>query len=317
METVTVLGAGGFIGCNMVSFLKEKGYYVRAVDVVFPEERKEKFDCADQVELLDLRDPFQARVAVAGSDWVINFAADMGGVGYFHAHDYNPFINNMLINAYVLKACEHAKVKRLFFSSSACIYPIHLQQDVKNVPSFSEDMIYPANSDQMYGWEKLMTLRLCERAPFDARVGILHTVFGPFQEIQGERMKFPTAITTKVIQSKKDGKPIEIWGDGSQVRSYCYIDDALEKIYRVISSDNYEGPVNIGSDEAVSVEEVAIMLCKMLGVKQNFSFNPQKPSGVLARNSNNSKFEKLYGYRNRVSTKEGFRRLAEWIESLK
>jgi GDP-D-mannose 3',5'-epimerase len=313
MAKIVVLGHG-FIGSNLVSFLKDKGHYVRTVNRSLPQDRQEAWLTADERRLYDLRDPEETFDAVEGMDYVVNLAANMGGVGFFHAHNYTPFIDNMRIDMNVLQACEKQGIKRLLYSSSACIYPIHLQQDVNTVPAFREDQIYPANSDQNYGWEKLMMLRLCQEAPFDARVCIFHTIFGEHQEIRGERMKFPTAIVTKAVKSKRTGQPIEIWGDGSQVRSYLYIQDALEKIYRVLMSEENHTPVNIGSSEAVSVLEVAKMVCDILEIPHNFVFNEAKPSGVLARNSDNTKFEEYYDYKNQFTTREGFKRLIEWVE---
>jgi len=317
MENIKVLitGGGGFIGSNMIKFLKEKGYYVRVVDKAFRKERQELYNLADELIYLDLRDLRSCILACSGMNYVFHFASDMGGVGYFHAHDYEPFINNMTMDMNILQAASATGIARLFYSSSACIYPIHLQMEEGKAVRFSEDMIYPANSDQMYGWEKLMMTRLCERAPLDARVGIFHTIFGPYQETEGERMKFPTAIATKVLQAKEDDKPVEIWGNGNQLRSFCYIDDAIEKIYRVMMSSTYKGPVNIASDEVVSILDVARLCCDIVGIHPNFVFTNEKPSGVLARNADNTLFEKTYNYKNQISTKEGFERLIKWIQS--
>lgn len=312
MARILITGAGGFIGSNLIPFLKDKGHFVRAVDIDFPEMRAKLGKRADEVLTIDLREQVGSDIATKEIDYVIHLAADMGGVGYFHKEDYYPYLNNMQIDMNILRSCEKNNVKRLFYSSSACIYPIHLQMDLDNVPSLSENMIFPANSDQMYGWEKLMMTMLCQRSPIDCRVGIFHTIFGPYQEIEGERMKFPTAIATKVLESKKTGQPIEIWGNGSQIRSFCNIYDAMEKIYLVLT-DNYKGPVNIGSDEALTVKEVAEMCCEITDTPKNFIFNDKQPSGVLARNCDNTRFEQIYGYKNKFTTKEGFEKLINWL----
>lgn len=315
-ERIAVLGAAGFIGSNMVAFLKQRGHSVRAVARSFDDhpERSPLFSQADELVEADLLGYSATLRAAADMDYVIHLAADMGGVGYFHDHDYYPFMTNMRIDSNVLHAVEAMSVKRLFYASSACVYPTHLQMGTK-APRLAEDMLFPARADQMYGWEKLMALQLCQRAPFDARVGILHTVYGPYQERAGEKMKFPTAIATKALSAKATGGPIEIWGDGSQIRSYCYIDDALEKIYRVLMADNYEGPVNIGSEQAVTCLEVAKTCCAILGIPENFVFNDARPSGVLARNCDSTKFRRLYGYDNHFTIEQGFAKLLDYLQA--
>lgn len=311
---ILVTGADGFIGSNMVTFLKQRGHFVRAVGKAFTKERSKPLGDADEVIPCDLRNIAQVILVCEDIDWVVHLAADMGGVGYFTANDYEPYFNNMRMDMNILQSCELTKVKRLYYAGSACMYPTVFQQNPENPPLLKEDQIVPAYPDQMYGWEKLMTTLLCDRAPFDARVGIQHTVYGPFQETKGERMKFPTAIATKVLQAKEDGNPIEIWGDGSQVRSFLYIQDALEKIYRVLTDEKYDGPVNIGSSDLVSVKEVAELCCEIVGIEPNFVFNTDAPSGVLARGCDNTKFENTYGYVDQIDLREGFSRLIRWIK---
>lgn len=318
-QKILVTGAGGFMGSNMVAYLKAKGHHVRAVDKAFSKLRAPLFSQADEIIYLDLREQKSALLAVEGMDWVIHLASDMGGVGYFTAHDYTPYFNNMTMDMNMLKACEYLNIPRMYYSSSACIYPTHIQMEEGNAPKLNENMIYPANSDQMYGWEKLMMTKLCQRAPFDARVGIQHTVFGPYQEIEGERMKFPTAIATKAIESKKNGgSDIEIWGNGKQIRTFLYIDDACEKIYRVLNHEYPEtGPVNIGSEEEVTVDQCAQICCEILGISPKFTHTTDKPSGILSRGCDNSKFNQLYGVVPETTAKEGFRMLIEWIQSVR
>jgi nucleoside-diphosphate-sugar epimerase len=314
MEKILIGGAGGFIGSNLVRFLKEKGYWIRAVDIHFPKEREYNWRHADEIIKADLRDMDEVLAATKGVDKVIWLCSNMGGVFWFHTQDFYPFLDNMTMDINILRACEVNKVKRLLYSSSACIYPIHLQQDQGLAPYLSEDIIFPANSDQMYGWEKLMMTMLCKRAPFDARPMIFHTIYGEYQEHEGERMKFPTSIVRKVLQSKKDGLPIEIWGNGKQVRSYLYIKDALEKIYRVLIHPENVTPINIASDEAVSCLDVAKLVCDIVGVEPNFTFTDAKPSGVLARNADNTLFEKTYGYKNKYSLRDGFTALVNYMK---
>lgn len=316
MARIAVLGVG-FIGSNMIKFLKERGHFVRAVDKSFKKERSALYKYADEVASLDLRDLKSCLLATEGMDYVIALAANMGGVSFFHEHDYYPYQDNMEIDMNTLRACELNKIKRLFYSSSACIYPTYLQMIPGKPFKLYEGLLdKPAEADQMYGWEKLMMTKLCERAPFDARVGILHSVYGEYQETEGERMKFPTSIATKMLEYKRTGKVFEVWGDGNQIRSFCYIDDALEKIYRVLMDDKYYGAVNIGSEEAVHVDGVINICEEILGIETaTHLHNNTKPTGVLSRNCDNTKFKKYYGYDNKVSTKEGFERLITWIQN--
>lgn len=316
MTKIAVLGAGGFIGSNMVSHLKDQGHFVRAVSRSFRKERNPLFSKADQVVGLDLMDFRSTLLAVRDMDYVLMFASDMGGVQYFNTHDYMPFINNITLDTNVLQACQLAGVKRMFYASSACAYPTGLQMTEGKAPKLDEYLLnLGADADQMYGWEKLMTTKLCERAPFDARVGIQHTIFGPYQEIAGERMKFPPSIAVKAIKAKRNGKPIEIWGNGKQIRSYQYIDDAVAKIYEVLMAEEYFGPVNIGSEEAFTVTEIAEMCCTILGITPKFKYTDDMPSGVLARNCSNKKFNTYYKYRDKVTTYNGFSKLLSWIQN--
>lgn len=330
---ILVTGAGGFIGSNMLKFLKEKDHFVRAVDKSFRPERSELYKYANEVVSLDLRDYKSCILACERMDMVIHLASDMGGVGYFSANDYMPYINNMTMDMNILAACELMKVVRLYYSSSACIYPVNLQMREGDAPKLEENLLnYSADADQMYGWEKLMMTKLCERAPFDARVGIQHTIFGEYQEIEGERMKFPSAIATKAIQAKNNTKffketetgqeairepqsPIEIWGNGKQIRTFLYIEDALEKIYEVLMAKEYHGAVNIGNEEEVTIDDVARICCEILEIQPNFIHTKDKPSGVLARGCSNQKYDMYYKYRNKFTTKQGFERLLEWLQN--
>jgi GDP-D-mannose 3',5'-epimerase len=316
---VAVLGGGGFIGCNLVSYLKEKGHYVRAVDRDFPEFRETMWGKADEVVVADLRSYTDVYNSLVDIDWVVQLAADMGGVGYFHGgNDYYPYINSHQINLNVLHAMERLKINRLFFSASACVYPIHLN-DKSDSPSLTEDMIYPANCDMSYGWEKLMMLRLCERAPFSARVGIFDTIYGAYQEMSGDRMKFPTAIATKVLKASQDNNDIEIWGDGTQQRVFLYIDDAVKKIYKILSSDKYEGPVNVASETEVNVTQIAEMCCDIVGkpeLKDNFKYLLDKPVGVMSRRTSGEKYDRIYGLLKETTPEEGFTKLISWLKGL-
>lgn len=315
---ILVTGGTGFIGCNLIPFLKRKGHFVRCVDIEVKKREKSRgkmFNQGDEVLRLDLRKIKEAHRAVREMDWVVHLASDMGGVGYFTSHDYNPYLNNMRIDMNILEACGKSPTfKRLFYASSACVYPVHLQMTEGKAPKLSEKMIYPAECDLSYGWEKLMMLRLCERAPFDARVGIFGTIFGVYQETGGERRKAPTALAMKAIESLKTGI-FEIWGNGNQVRSFCYINDALEKIYQVLTCKKYSGPVNIASDEAVTIKQAAKMCCDIVGSRPKFIYNTGQPSGVISRNLSNRTFEKRYGYKNKYTTRMGFEKLIKFLQS--
>lgn len=315
MKKILVTGAGGFIGANILKFLKEKGHWVRAVDKSFKPERSQLYKYADEVVGLDMRDLKSVLLACNEVDYVIWLCSDMGGVGYFSANDFTPYINNMTMDMNILQACQLLKIERLYYSSSACIYPINMQMNEGNAPMLEEnDLNYSADADQMYGWEKLMMTKLCERAPFDARVGIQHTIFGEYQEIEGERMKFPTAIATKALKSKQMGAPLEIWGNGKQIRTFTYIEDALEKIYEVLMAKEYHGAVNIGTEEEVTVDDVAKMCCEIIGVEPKFTHTKDKPSGVLARGCSNKKYDMYYKYRNKYTTRQGFEKLLTWLQ---
>lgn len=312
---VVILGAGGFIGCNLVAYLKEKNYEIKAVDIDFPPYREAMWGQADQVVRADLRDYERVKESLCDADWVVQLAADMGGVGYFHGgHDYYPYLNSHQINLNVLRAVNEIQNQRLFFSASACVYPTHLN-DTSDSPPLTEDMIYPANCDMSYGWEKLMMLRLCERAPFDARVGIFDTIYGVYQEIAGERMKFPTSISRKTILSSRTGEPVYVWGDGSQQRLFLYIEDALDKIYQILTTENYTGPVNVASDTEVTIGQIAEMCCEIVGIPQDIIYETSKPVGVLSRRTSNQKWLKDYKTEPRITPREGFERLIAWMET--
>lgn len=313
LQTITVTGATGFIGCKMVTFLKKKGHRVRAVIRKHHELTRKQYELADEVLTLDLTQYEDALKAVDGVDGIFHFAANMGGVGFFNAHNYKPFMDNMYMDMNIMKACEAKKVKRMFYPASACAYPVHIQATEQVTPQLKEDMLIPANADQMYGWEKFTMILLAKEAPFDVRVGILNTIFGEYQEWKGERAKFPPSIVYKVALAKKNKKPIEIWGNGKQTRTFLYIDDALEKMYEVIMKNEYFGEVNIASDRIVTVQECADWLCEIAGVEKVYKYDLSKPSGVLARGIDNTKFYQHYEYRDKYSTKDGFKKLYQWM----
>lgn len=289
-----VTGFRGFIGSNMYKFLDKKKQYTVITSA------------------LDLTDYNNAIEATKGIDYVFHFAAQMGGIGYFSKQNYYPPINNFLIDLNVLRACEVNKVKRLFYPSSACAYPLYLMAKGKQL---SEDMLNAyAKPDQMYGWEKLTMIKLMRNSPIDVRVGVLHTVYGEGQEYYGEKAKFPPQMAYKALESKRTGV-LSVWGDGSQTRTFLHIDDAIQKIYRVMSKDYYYGEVNIGSDIEVSVNEVVELCCKILKIKPKIVHESNKPVGPKMRRCSNVKFNQHYKYKDKISLKEGFTRLINYIKN--
>lgn len=309
---ITVLGGGGFIGSNLVRRLLADGHRVRAVDVEFPGFRRGALTGAELVQL-DLRAPNAAREAVAGSEYVFHFAADMGGVGYFHSDaDLGASMTNGRITLNVIEACAQRNIP-MFYSSSACVYPIEGQFDVGNPPVLRETQIGFGTPDALYGAEKLQGLRLCSKT--DARVGVFHTIYGPLQEHSGRRMKFPAAVATKALAARETGS-LELWGDGHQLRSYLYVDDAIDMILKVAFAPEYEGPVNIGAEGAVSCRRVAELCLDLVGIDAVIVTNPAEPSGVLARDCDLTKYEALYGTAPNVGYREGFRRFIDWLDSL-
>ena len=309
---VTVLGGSGFIGSNLVRHLVSLGYDVTAADVAFPEFRKEALNGARRM-WADLTEPGYVEMAMDGADWVFHLAADMGGVGYFHSDaDLGAAMTNGRITLNVLEQAVKADTPRLFYTSSACCYPIEVQQRQGSAPLLAEWQAGRGTPDALYGAEKLQGLRLCSKVP-GARVGILHTVYGPLQEHEGRRMKFPAAVATKALAARESGT-LELWGDGQQLRSYLYVDDAIDRIMRVMESSTYDGPVNIGAQGAITCEEVARLCLAHVGVPEaTIVTNPSEPSGVLARDCDNSAFHARYGVTADTSYADGFGRFADWL----
>lgn len=315
MAKIIVTGATGFIGSRMVDFLKKRKHYVKAIgrNIDVNHYRYRWFSKADVIESVDLSNIKKIKKSFKDFDMVYHFAADMGGVGYFSQANYIPFVNNMRLDLNTIEGSIEAGVKKVYYAASACAYPIDVQKNEKRTPYLKEEMLIPGNADQMYGWEKLMIILLSEHSPIDMRVGIMNTIFGEGQEGIGRRAKFPPTIVHKVITAKKEGTPIEIWGNGKQTRTFLYVEDALEKIYEVMQHKKYFGPVNIASDEIVTVQQCADWLCEIAGVKPNYLYLLDKPSGVLARGIDNSKFYENYKYKNKFTTKDGFARLYNFM----
>jgi GDP-D-mannose 3', 5'-epimerase len=314
MKQALICGAGGFIGSHMVKRLKEEGFWVRGVDLKYPEFSP---TVADDFINGDLRDPQTCKAAVDRRfDEVYQFAADMGGAGFVFTgeNDADIMHNSGLINLNMLEACYKRNVKRIFYSSSACMYPEYNQMDPDN-PKCSEDSAYPANPDSEYGWEKLFSERLYlafqRNYGLEVRVARYHNIFGPEGTWFGGREKAPAALCRKIAEAP-DGSAIEIWGDGKQTRSFLYIDECLEGTIRLTRS-NFTGPVNIGSDEMVTINQLADMIMQLAGEK--LSKNHIKgPQGVRGRNSDNHLIHEKLGWKPTQALEQGLRKTYAWIE---
>ncbi|MHA2238197.1 MAG: NAD-dependent epimerase/dehydratase family protein [Candidatus Hodarchaeales archaeon] len=314
---VLVTGAGGFIGHHMVNFLKKKGYWVRGVDIKRPEFNSTN---ANEFLMLDIRNERDAWVACSGIDQVYHFAADMGGIGYIKTHFYELMKNNSRININMLEACRIFDIKKLFFSSSACIYPEYYQdKSLKQYASktyiLKEEDALPAQPDSYYGWEKLYTEILCEAYSKDyeleCRIARYHNIFGPEGAWIGGREKAPAALSRKIAKAK-DGDSIIIWGDGSQSRTFLYIDDCLNATYMLMNS-NYKNPLNIGSDEVVTINQLVDLISRIAKKKIQKQYDLTKPIGVKSRSADLTLVKKVLGWEKKFTLKEGLEKTYPWI----
>ena len=322
-----VLGAGGFIGGHLVKRLKEEGYWVRGVDIKNNEYQSD----ADDFVLGDLTDPkVVENVIVENADEVYQLAADMGGALYIFTgqHDANVMYNSALINLNVVKECVTKKVKKVFYSSSACIYPEYNQMDPNN-PKCSEKDAYPAAPDSEYGWEKLFSERLYlaynRNYKLDVRIARFHNIFGPCGTYKGGKEKAPAAMCRKVIETV-DGGELEVWGDGLQTRSFLYIDECINAVLKFMRQDQFLGPVNIGSEEMVTINKLAEIAIKLSGknikiknlsgedFKEKYGF--KCPTGVRGRNSDNSLYLEKIGYKPYFPLDIGIKKTYDWIKSV-
>jgi nucleoside-diphosphate-sugar epimerase len=309
-----VCGAGGFIASHLVRRLKKEGFWVRGVDLKYPEFSDTE---ADDFVIGDLREQTVVRdVLDQGFDEVYQLAADMGGAGYIFTgeHDADVMHNSGTINLNVVHQAKLKNVGRIFYSSSACMYPEHNQMDPDN-PNCSEESAYPANPDSEYGWEKLFSERIFlayhRNYGMKVRVGRYHNIFGPDGTWTGGREKSPAAICRKVAEAK-DGGEIEIWGDGKQTRSFLFIDECLEGTIRLTRSD-FTGPVNIGSEEMVQINQLAEMVIRISG--KNLSLRHVKgPLGVRGRNSDNRLIQQKLGWAPAKSLEAGMRVTYQWVK---
>lgn len=307
-----VTGAGGFIGHHLVKRLKKEGYWVRGVDIKYPEYEPTP---ADEFELLDLRRWDSCLQATRGGiDQCYSLAANMGGIGFITSHKAEIMRDSTLINFHMLEAARLNGMRKYLFTSSACVYPQYLQQTPDVTPLKEEDA-YPADAEDGYGWEKLFAEHQCrhyfEDYGLQTYVVRFHNIYGLLGTYDGGREKSPAAICRKVALAQ-DGDEIEVWGDGKQTRSYCYIDDCVEGLYRIMQS-SYHEPLNLGSDRMVTIDELVDIVARIAGKRIRKRYDLTKPQGVRGRNSDNTRLRKVLGWEPQVSLEGGLTRTYWWI----
>ena len=308
---IVVAGAGGFIGHHLVKRLKAEGHWVRGVDLKRPEFEG---SAADEFVIADLRGYENCREAAWGMDDVYQLAADMGGIGYITANHAFLTRNNALINSHMLEAARVCQVRRYLYTSSACVYPSFLQDD-EDVTPLREEQAIPADPEKGYGWEKLFAEQLTgyyhEECGLDTRIVRFHNIYGPLGVYEGGREKAPAAICRKVALAA-EGDGIEVWGDGEQTRSFCYIDDCIEGLRRIMES-GYSGPVNLGTEELITVNQLVDAVCAAAGKRLSRNHDLTKPQGVRGRNSDNTMLNEIIGWQPAITFREGIDPTYRWI----
>lgn len=316
MKNILVCGAGGFIGTHLVNSLKEQGHYVVGADLKYPEYSE---TTADSFIISDLRNYQHVNYLFATHkfDEVYQLAADMGGAGYIFTgeHDADIMHNSATINLNVLDNMKRHGVKRVFYSSSACIYPEHNQTDPNN-PNLSEDSAYPANPDSEYGWEKLFSERLymtySKNYDIDVRIARFHNIFGPLGSWNNGKEKAPAALCRKVILADDNGE-VEIWGPGNQTRSFLYIDECIEGIHRIMNSD-YNKPLNLGSERMISINDLVLLIASLTNKTVHIK-NIDGPIGVMGRRSDNDLIESVINWRPDENLELGLLKTYKWIST--
>jgi nucleoside-diphosphate-sugar epimerase len=318
VKKILIVGAGGFIGGHLVKKLLDNGNSIIATDIKPKEYWFQDFDSVENHYATDMKDILNCRNVTRGVDYVFNMACNMGGMGFIE-NNKAECMQSVLINTNLLIACNENKVQRYFFSSSACAYNTTKQQDVF-IEGLKEEDAYPASPEDGYGWEKLFSERMCrhfmEDYGLEVRVARYHNIYGPYGTYDGGREKAPAALCRKVIQSKKENKSgIDVWGDGEQTRTFLYVDECVEGTLRLFHSD-YSEPVNIGSDEQVSINQMIEIIENISQVKKlNKNYQLDKPKGVRGRSSNNDLVKKVLNWSYQMSLKDGLAKTYKWIES--
>ena len=315
MERILITGGGGFIGSHLAKHLYQLGHFVRIVDVKFDDYIEEK--CCSEKLNLDLRILGNCLKATEGIDWVYNLAANMGGIGFITSVFADVMHDNVLINTFMLEAAVWNKVKRFFFSSSACIYP-NFKQTTPDVVGLKEEDAYPADPNEPYGWEKLFTEEMVKAYQtdygLDVRITRYHNIYGPEGTYKGGREKAPAALCRKVAEASDPGK-ITIWGDGKATRSFCYIDDCVRGTVMLMESD-YDKPINIGADRLISMEDLADMIIGISRKRITKDHDVSAPEGVRGRNADLTLVKKVLGWKPQVSLEQGMEKTYRWIKMM-